>query len=76
VPVWGDAEVIAAVERWAIWRAEKQSHVRDDRGDSVASPAMFAAMNRLTPHNAVIAIDVGNTPTPSAATSSPSARPC
>ena len=47
-------------ERWAIWRAEKASRALDDRGHGVASAAVFAAMNRLTPDDAVIAVDVGN----------------
>ncbi|HEX4363556.1 MAG TPA: thiamine pyrophosphate-dependent enzyme [Solirubrobacteraceae bacterium] len=47
-------------ERWAIWRAEKASRERDDRGHGVSSAAVFAAMNRLTPEDAVIAVDVGN----------------
>ncbi len=46
--------------RWAIWRAEKESRVRDDRGNGVGSAAVFAAMNRQTPEDAVIAVDVGN----------------
>jgi len=47
-------------ERWAIWRAEKASRVLDDRGHGVSSAAVFDAMNRLTPEDAVIAVDVGN----------------
>jgi pyruvate oxidase len=46
--------------RWAIWRAEKASREKDDRGNGVASAAVFAAMNRQTPEDAVIAVDVGN----------------
>jgi pyruvate oxidase len=47
-------------ERWAIWRAEKESRVADDRGNGVGSAAVFAALNRQTPEDAVIAVDVGN----------------
>jgi pyruvate oxidase len=47
-------------ERWAIWRAEKASRALDDRGNGVCAAAVFAAMNRLTPEDAVIAVDVGN----------------
>ena len=47
-------------ERWAIWRAEKASRALDDRGHGVASAAVFEAMNRVTPEDAVIAVDVGN----------------
>ena len=47
-------------ERWAIWRAEKQRRLEDDRGRGVNSASVFDAMSRLIPENAVIACDVGN----------------
>lgn len=47
-------------ERWAIWRAEKQSRVIDDRGQGMNSASIFDAMNGLVPENAIIAVDVGN----------------
>jgi len=47
-------------ERWAIWRAEKDRRVADDLGRGVSSAAVFAAMTRHVPHDAVIAVDVGN----------------
>ena len=47
-------------ERRAIWRTEKASHERDDRGQGVNSAAVFAALNRHVPEDAVIAVDVGN----------------
>jgi thiamine pyrophosphate-dependent acetolactate synthase large subunit-like protein len=47
-------------ERWALWRAEKAGRAADDRGRGVASAAVFAAMNRHVPDDAVIAVDVGN----------------
>jgi thiamine pyrophosphate-dependent acetolactate synthase large subunit-like protein/nitrite reductase/ring-hydroxylating ferredoxin subunit len=46
--------------RWAIWRAEKARRRADDRGRGVASAAIFDAMSRLIPADAVIAADVGN----------------
>jgi thiamine pyrophosphate-dependent acetolactate synthase large subunit-like protein/nitrite reductase/ring-hydroxylating ferredoxin subunit len=46
--------------RWAIWRKEKQSRVIDDRGNGVNSASIFAALTRLAPADAVIAVDVGN----------------
>jgi thiamine pyrophosphate-dependent acetolactate synthase large subunit-like protein/nitrite reductase/ring-hydroxylating ferredoxin subunit len=48
------------VERWAIWRAEKASRAKDDRGQGVNSAAVFAAMQRQVPERSVIAVDVGN----------------
>ena len=47
-------------ERWEIWRAEKHRRTADDRGLGVASAAVFDAMSRLVPDDAVIAVDVGN----------------
>ena len=46
--------------RQAIWRAEKASRAHDDRGEGVNSAAVFAALNRAIPDDAVIAVDVGN----------------
>ncbi len=47
-------------ERWAIWRTEKASRERDDRGKGVNSAMVFAALSRHIPGDAVIAVDVGN----------------
>jgi thiamine pyrophosphate-dependent acetolactate synthase large subunit-like protein/nitrite reductase/ring-hydroxylating ferredoxin subunit len=47
-------------KRWAIWRAEKESRLGDDRGKGVNSASIFAAMTRLVPEDAIIAVDVGN----------------
>ena len=46
--------------RWAIWRAEKERRAADDRGDGAASAAVFAALSRHCPADAVISVDVGN----------------
>jgi thiamine pyrophosphate-dependent acetolactate synthase large subunit-like protein/nitrite reductase/ring-hydroxylating ferredoxin subunit len=47
-------------ERWAIWRAEKASRLADDRGRGLGSAAVFAALTDAAPHDAIIAVDVGN----------------
>ena len=47
-------------ERWAIWRKEKEKRLGEERGKGVSSSAIFAAMNRHVPEDAVIAVDVGN----------------
>jgi thiamine pyrophosphate-dependent acetolactate synthase large subunit-like protein len=47
-------------ERWAIWRSEKQRRLDDDQGHGVSSAAVFDALTRLAPPDAVIAVDVGN----------------
>ncbi len=46
--------------RWKIWRAKKESRLDDDLGRGVNSAAVFAAMNRQVPADAIIAVDVGN----------------
>jgi thiamine pyrophosphate-dependent acetolactate synthase large subunit-like protein len=46
--------------RRSIWQEEKARRVTDDRGQGVASAALFAALSRAVPDNAVIAVDVGN----------------
>ncbi len=47
-------------ERWNIWRAEKAKRLKEDHGKGVSSIAVFDAMNRLAPGNAVMCVDVGN----------------
>ena len=51
----GDVE-----QRWQIWRSEKARRLLDDRGLGVSSAAVFDAMNRHVPEDAVITVDVGN----------------
>ena len=47
-------------DRWAIWRAEKQRRVADDRGRGVSAAAVFAALSAYLPEDAVVTVDVGN----------------
>ncbi|MEM1273658.1 MAG: thiamine pyrophosphate-binding protein [Pseudomonadota bacterium] len=47
-------------ERWAIWRAEKQRRLTEEGANGVASVAIFEALARVAPPDAVIAVDVGN----------------
>ncbi len=47
-------------ERWAIWRAEKTRRVADDRGQGVSAAAVFDALARHLPADAVVTVDVGN----------------
>ncbi len=42
------------------WRREKESRAADDQGRGVSSAAIFAALTRCAPADAVIAVDVGN----------------
>ncbi len=47
-------------ERWRLWRAEKNRREQDDRGKGLSSGAVFAALNRLVPEDAIMPVDVGN----------------
>jgi thiamine pyrophosphate-dependent acetolactate synthase large subunit-like protein/CDGSH-type Zn-finger protein len=47
-------------ERWALWREEKRRREAEERGKGVNSAAIFAALTRQAPEDAVIAVDVGN----------------
>jgi thiamine pyrophosphate-dependent acetolactate synthase large subunit-like protein len=46
--------------RWGLWREEKRRRLGDDRGEGVSSMAVFDALTRACPDNAVICVDVGN----------------
>jgi thiamine pyrophosphate-dependent acetolactate synthase large subunit-like protein len=46
--------------RRALWTAEKASRALDDRGRGVNSAAVFSALTRQCPDDAVVAVDVGN----------------
>ncbi|MCG8467843.1 MAG: thiamine pyrophosphate-dependent enzyme [Gemmatimonadetes bacterium] len=46
--------------RWDIWRTEKTRREAEESGNGIGSPAIFAAMNRTVPEDAIIAVDVGN----------------
>lgn len=47
-------------ERKDIWKTEKESRAKDDKGNGINSAAVFEAMNKIVPDNAVISVDVGN----------------
>ncbi len=47
-------------DRWSIWKKEKENRLEDNRGKGISSIAVFEAMNKVVPGNAVIAVDVGN----------------
>ena len=47
-------------KRWAIWRSEKAKRMIDDHGHGVSSIAIFDALTRLAPEDAVMCVDVGN----------------
>lgn len=47
-------------ERWKIWRDEKQRRLKEERGKGISSIAVFDALNRHAPEDAVMCVDVGN----------------
>lgn len=47
-------------ERWAIWHAEKKKRLGETSDNGLSSIAVFEAMNKLAPDNAVMCVDVGN----------------
>ena len=47
-------------DRWKLWRLEKGRRVDDRSPTGVGSAAIFAALGRHCPSNAVICVDVGN----------------
>ena len=47
-------------ERWTLWRAEKARRVAEDRGKGVSAAALFEALTRATPADAILPVDVGN----------------
>ncbi|MBX2824698.1 MAG: Rieske 2Fe-2S domain-containing protein [Gammaproteobacteria bacterium] len=53
-------QVPEIAERWSIWREEKNRRAADDRGNGLASAAIFAVVNECVPDDALIAVDVGN----------------
>ncbi|MEL7130223.1 MAG: thiamine pyrophosphate-dependent enzyme [Pseudomonadota bacterium] len=52
------AEEIA--ERWGYWRAEKQKRIGEDRGKGLSAAALFDALTRHAPEDAILPVDVGN----------------
>lgn len=47
-------------ERWEIWRGEKATRVTEDRGKGVSAAALFDALTRHAPEDAILPVDVGN----------------
>ncbi len=64
MPLLEDAHPVDQTEdvaaRWGLWRAEKQRREADDHGRGVGAAAVFAALARHLPLDAVVTVDVGN----------------
>jgi len=46
--------------RWKIWKQEKAKRLLETSEKGISSIAVFETMNKLTPENAVMCVDVGN----------------
>ncbi len=46
--------------RWAIWREEKNKRLNEISDKGLSSIAVFTALGKIAPDNAVITVDVGN----------------
>jgi pyruvate oxidase len=47
-------------DRWRIWREEKETRLEEDQGSGIHSAAIFKVLSKLSPDDAIIAVDVGN----------------
>ena len=61
----GDSRERASIEaeiagRWGIWREEKTRRERDASSRGLNSAAIFGALGRAVPEDAILAVDVGN----------------
>ncbi len=59
-PPDADDQISELAERWIIWRIEKKSRLAEQRGEGIHSAAVFDALTRHCPDDAIIACDVGN----------------
>ena len=48
------------LQRWGIWRSEKANRLLEDRGQGLSSIAVFEALMKVCPSDAVMCVDVGN----------------
>ncbi|MFT7453085.1 MAG: pyruvate oxidase, partial [Patescibacteria group bacterium] len=53
-------QTLNIVERWAIWKEEKQKRLLETHGNGISSIAIFDELTKQAPDNAVMTVDVGN----------------
>ncbi|WP_420013050.1 thiamine pyrophosphate-binding protein [Tateyamaria sp.] len=53
-------QVAELAERWDIWRSEKRTRMSEETSKGIHAFAIFDALSRVAPADAVIAVDVGN----------------
>ncbi|NRA51988.1 MAG: thiamine pyrophosphate-binding protein, partial [Phaeodactylibacter sp.] len=56
----GPDQKLLIADRKAIWLKEKARRLLEEREEGVSSIAVFDALNRFAPENAVMCVDVGN----------------
>jgi len=59
-PTDADDQIAELAERWKKWRAEKQRRLAEEQGQGIHSFAVFDALGKLAPEDAIFAVDVGN----------------
>ncbi len=59
-PADADDQISELAERWQMWRAEKANRMAEEGPRGVHSVAIFEALSRVAPEDALIAVDVGN----------------
>ncbi len=55
-----DDQVSELADRWVMWRDEKRRRLAEEHGDGIHSFAIFEALGKLAPGDAIFAVDVGN----------------
>ncbi|MEM7300023.1 MAG: thiamine pyrophosphate-binding protein [Pseudomonadota bacterium] len=55
-----DDQISELADRWAIWRAEKETRLGEDLGNGINAASVFKSLTHLCPDDAIIAVDVGN----------------
>lgn len=56
----GPDQISELADRWQMWRAEKATRMAEEGTGGVHSVAIFEALSRVAPPDALIAVDVGN----------------
>jgi pyruvate oxidase len=59
-PAEAPDQIAELAERWVMWRTEKLSRMEEESDKGVHSFAIFDALSRVAPDDAIIAVDVGN----------------
>lgn len=59
-PADADDQITELAERWGIWRNEKRSRMEEETEKGIHAFAIFDALSRVAPADAIIAVDVGN----------------